>query len=121
LTGAVVRLGRVRTRAGFAALATSDRRARRGVLRLTAVLDEGAGRAAVAFAVGRAVGPAVVRNRVRRRLRAAFVDLGPCPGTYLVAVAPSAATSSFALLRADLAAALTEVGALEPAPTAARP
>jgi ribonuclease P protein component len=117
-----VRLGRVRTRAGFAALATSDRRARRGALRLTAVLDDGGSdRAAVAFAVGRAVGPAVVRNRIRRRVRAAFVELCPRPGTYLVAVAPRAATSSFAQLRADLAGALAEVGALAPATTAAHP
>lgn len=106
-----MRIGRVRTRASFAALSASGRRARHGVLRVTAVVDPDAGAPRVAFAVGRAVGPAVVRNRVRRRLRAAAAELGPVPGAYLLAVEPAAAGCSYAELRADLAGALAELDA----------
>ena len=104
-----MRLGRVRTRASFAALAATGRRARSGVLRVTAVVGDPADLPCVAFAIGRAVGPAVVRNRLRRRLRAAIVELAPAPGTYLVAVDPVAARCSYAELRDDLAAALAEL------------
>ena len=107
-----MRIGRIRTRAGFAALAATGQRARQGVVRLTAVLDDGPVRPEVAYAVSRAVGPAVVRNRVRRRLRAAMSELGPRPGTYLVATTPAAARAGYAALRDDLAAALTRVGAV---------
>lgn len=68
----------------------------------------------VAYAVGTAVGPAVVRNRVRRRLRAAVADLAPRPGVYLVAVDPAAADHDYARLRSDLAAALAQLGAVDP-------
>src|SRR5690606_36245156 len=65
----------------------------------------------VAYAIGRKVGTAVVRNRVRRRLRAAVRDLdvttGGLPGgAYLVSVGPGAAGRSYWQLRADLAAAI---------------
>jgi ribonuclease P protein component len=82
---------------------------------VTVVLDEGADRPEVGFAVGRSVGPAVVRNRIRRRLRAAMAELAPLPGTYLVAAVPAAAAAPFAVLRDDLAAALDEVGARQQA------
>lgn len=106
-----MRVGRVRTRASFAALGATGRRARRGVLRVTASVEPEGDRPCVAYAVGRAVGTAVVRNRVRRRLRAAVADLAPPPGTYLVAADPAAAGRSYGELRADLAAALEAVGA----------
>lgn len=66
----------------------------------------------VAFAIGRPVGAAVVRNRTRRRLRAAISELAPVSGDYLVSVTPAAADVSFDELRTHLAAALTAVGAL---------
>lgn len=106
-----MRIGRVRTRAGFAALAASSRRARRGVVRVSAVLGEPADRADVAYAIGKPVGPAVVRNRVRRRLRSAVAELDPAAGTYLVAVTPAAASAPYAVLRDDLAAALAQADA----------
>jgi ribonuclease P protein component len=60
----------------------------------------------VAYAVGRRVGNAVVRNRVRRRLRAAVVEhrelLRPGWG-YLVAAAPNAADATYCELNAALA------------------
>lgn len=59
----------------------------------------------VAYAVGRNLGPAVVRNRVRRRLRAAVVahrdGLQPGHG-YLVRARPGAAERSYAELSTDI-------------------
>lgn len=109
-----MRIGRVRTRASFAALAATGRRARRGVVRITAVVGDPDDLPCLAFAVSKAVGPAVVRNRIRRRLRAAAAELGPVAGTYLVAVDPSGARLPYRQLRDDLAAALEAVGALAP-------
>lgn len=80
-------------------------------MRLTATVEHDGDLACVAYAVGKPVGTAVVRNRVRRRLRAAAAELAPRPGTYLVGVTPAAAERSYAELRDDLDAALTAVGA----------
>ena len=109
-----MRIGRVRTRASFAALSATGRRARSGALRVTAVVGTPDDMPCVAFAVGKAVGPAVVRNRLRRRLRAAAAELGPRPGTYLIAVDAAGADRTYQELRTDLAAAFGAVGALDP-------
>lgn len=64
----------------------------------------------VAFAVGRGVGNAVIRNRLRRRLRAALGLLstnGRLTGdAYLVIAAPPAATASVRELEEALSGAL---------------
>jgi ribonuclease P protein component len=64
----------------------------------------------VAYAVSRPVGTAVVRNRVRRRLRAlvaaAAADGALAPGDYLISAQPSAAERAYAELGRDLRAAL---------------
>jgi ribonuclease P protein component len=65
----------------------------------------------VAYAIGRKVGPAVVRNRLRRRLRAAVRQLdrtsrGLPGGAYLVSLRPEAATMTYAELKRDLGAAI---------------
>jgi ribonuclease P protein component len=65
----------------------------------------------VAYAVGRRVGPAVVRNRLRRQLRAAVREIavgtdGLAPGAYLISARPEAAGRPYAELRADLGDAL---------------
>ena len=78
-----------------------------------------------AYAIGRPVGPAVVRNRVRRRLRAAAREIdiatrGLPRGAYLVSVRPAAAHASYAALRDDLAAALRAVAADVPTDLAER-
>jgi len=73
---------------------------------VSVIADSAAAPAHVAFAVGRAVGPAVVRNTLRRRLRALMTELtqqGLPPGWYLVGATPAAAACSFAELRAHLA------------------
>lgn len=106
--------GRVPTRTEFSALHERGVRSRRHSVRVI-YLPAGPGNAAaevaVAFAIGRPVGSAVVRNRLRRRLRAAFGELGPQPGTYLLTASPSAATHDFARLRHELSLAIEEVGA----------
>jgi ribonuclease P protein component len=68
----------------------------------------------VAYAIGRQVGPAVVRNKLRRRLRAAVRELdrsaGGLPtGDYLVALRPEAVSADYAGLRRDLGEAIRAV------------
>jgi ribonuclease P protein component len=66
------------------------------------------------FAVSKAVGGAVIRNRVKRRMRAIMAELLPTlpPGSSVVVRAlPASADASFACLRADLSGALTAADA----------
>lgn len=61
------------------------------------------------FAVSRTVGGAVIRNRVKRRLRAISAELLPTlpAGTHLVMRAlPAAADASFESLRSDVDSAV---------------
>jgi ribonuclease P protein component len=89
---------KIRDRATFDALVAARRR-RRGPISMTFVPGDPTLPPRVAYAVGRRVGPAVVRNHVRRRLRAAARahrgELRP-GGAYLFGAAPGAATVSFA-------------------------
>jgi ribonuclease P protein component len=102
-----MRTGRVRSRADFSALRERGVRSRQRSVRVTYL--PGAPEVRLAFAIGRPVGTAVVRNRVRRRLRALVVELAPPPGSYLLTATPTAATRTSAELRTELAAALDEV------------
>jgi ribonuclease P protein component len=73
---------------------------------VTYVRRNGESPARFGFIVSKAVGVAVVRNRVRRRLKAICYALQPTvePGTEIVIRAlPSSATSTFAELSADVA------------------
>jgi ribonuclease P protein component len=84
-------------------------------------LPADAGPPRLAYALGRKLGPAVVRNRVRRRLRAAAHELaasppGLAPGAYLVTVSPRAAEAPYTTLRDDLAAACAATVADRPVP-----
>jgi ribonuclease P protein component len=88
---------RVRDRATFRALA-EGRRHRRGVLTMTRVATEPGAPARVAFAIGRPVGSAVVRNKLRRRLRAACREHATefvTGHSYLVGATPKAASASY--------------------------
>ncbi len=62
----------------------------------------------VAFAVGRRVGGAVVRNRIRRRLRAIVREVEPLlqPGAYLVSAATEANSMPYGELKATVCEAL---------------
>jgi ribonuclease P protein component len=66
------------------------------------------------FTITKKIGNAVVRNRIRRRLRAALSEVAPGradPETdYVIVARIAAATRPFAGLAADLAAAITRVG-----------
>jgi ribonuclease P protein component len=104
----MARLWRVRDRASFAALRRDGVRRRVGALTIVRLPVEAGGSPvpAVAFAIGRSIGPAVVRNRVRRRIKAILAELGPAPGTYLVSAGRGALTLSDQDLRAQVAEAL---------------
>ena len=56
----------------------------------------------MAYALGRAIGPAVVRNRLRRRLRALIAGTSLPPGLYLIGAQPAAARRSQSELAFDL-------------------
>lgn len=113
-------MGRIRDRTTFAELRRSGHRSRRGLVSVVWLpgperpfeREAGPERRA-AYSVGRPVGGAVVRNRVRRRLRALIRDEAPrlAPGAYLVHAAPAAARAGFDELRAALQEALGELGA----------
>ena len=78
--------GRVTTRRQFAEFATPTGRGQSGSLRVVFVEHSDQGSYDVAFAISRKVGNAVVRNRIRRRLRAAMDGLSPAlkSGLYLI-------------------------------------
>jgi ribonuclease P protein component len=83
---------------------------------MTVVHLPGSGEVRVAFAIGRKVGPAVVRNRLRRRLRAAMRELdrstgGVPTGAYLVTLRPEAARAGYRELHDDLGRAVAALRA----------
>ena len=105
----------IRDRATFVALRRSRRRVRRGALTVSWVPGEGGDPARVAYAIGRKAGTAVVRNRVRRRLRAAAREcrahLGP--GAYLVGASAEAASLPYRELASCFTEALDALTARE--------
>lgn len=92
---------RVRDRETFRRLRTQGRRTRRGPLTVTFVDTSPSDPPQVAYAIGSKVGGAVVRNRLRRRLRAIAHEAAPQlpPGAYLITAAPAAADLTFGELR----------------------
>ena len=99
---------RIRDRATFEALRRSGTRARRGPVTVTYAAVGAAPEPRVAYAIGRRVGTAVVRNRVRRRLRAAVGTVDElAPGAYLVAAGADAAGQTYEELREEVAQAMT--------------
>ncbi len=102
----------VRDRTTFQALRRSGRRVRRGPVTVTWVPGDPDLPPRVAFAIGRKAGGAVVRNRIRRRLRAITRELESQlqPGAYLVGAGGEAGSMSYGELKATVCEAL---GALE--------
>ena len=79
LTGGEPVAWRIRDRATFEALRRAGTRARRGPVTVTYAAVGTAPVPRVAYAVGRRTGNAVIRNRLRRRLRAAVGTAGAGP------------------------------------------
>lgn len=109
---------RIRDRGTFARLSREGRRVRAGALWCTYVPDPSLTPPHVAFAIGRAVGPAVVRNQVRRRLRALLSSAALPPGAYLVGGRSELAARSWSELARDVALVVERIGSAGP-PTAA--
>lgn len=109
---------RVSDRGSFVALRSPSLRVRRGAIRLAWIPDP-RGRRRVAYALPRRIGSAVVRNRIRRRLRAVFRTLDDerssgvttrfPPGTYLVSAESVVATLPYEQMVATVRKLLIEV------------
>lgn len=98
---------RIGDRSTFLALRRDGVRFRRGPLTLVYLLDSGP-TARVAYVVSRRVGNAVVRNRVKRRLRAAVAQISASgmrvmPGAYLFVTSPATVDRSWNALTSDVA------------------
>lgn len=63
----------------------------------------------VAFAIGRAIGNAVVRNRLRRRLRAILSDSAVPPGLLLIGARPGVVELTFDDLRSTMGRLLSKL------------
>ena len=106
---------RIRDRDTFLALRRDGVRARSGPLTLVHLADRSDEPTPprVAFAIGRRVGKAVVRNQLRRRLRAVFAEDAAAgsvpPGAYLVLAQPAAAALSYPELRDHVRRALSRL------------
>ncbi len=104
-------IGRIQDRATFERLRREGTRLRIDPLWCSFVPDPEVTPTRVAFSIGRATGNAVVRNRLRRRLRAILAVSEPPPGVALVGAAPAAAELTFdelSLVMSSLVAAMHE-------------
>lgn len=104
---------RLAGRADFARLRADGVRHGRGPIRLVSRVDPTHASARFAFAIPRSVGNAVVRNRVRRRIRAVLHELHredpafPVRGDHLIRVTASIDDWSHATLRHTMTSLLT--------------
>jgi ribonuclease P protein component len=90
-------IGRIQDRTTFERFRVEAKRARAGELWCAALADDTGSEPRIAYAIGKGVGSAVVRNRVRRRLKAIAVIHADIvhPGSYLIGVRPGAAHCSY--------------------------
>jgi ribonuclease P protein component len=95
-------IAKIRGRRAFARLLGDGTRVHSELLWCTVLPDSLASPPRVAFSVSRACGSAVVRNRVRRRLRALLAASPPPPGWYLFGMRTGVAEPSFLELQFDL-------------------
>ena len=112
-------IDRIHDRAVFRRFGRDADRSRSGPLTVVRTTLPGACRPAVAFAIPRKVGNAVVRNRLRRQLRAAVLELcreGLVPvAAYLVVVRPDASGAEMTTLRGYVSVAMDRLGVMQPA------
>jgi ribonuclease P protein component len=103
-----VGVGRIQSQRTFDLFRTSGTGGSSGPLRVKFVRQSSWSRAEVAYALGKKLGGAVVRNRLRRRLRAIVAADGIelSPGAYLVSAGPGATKLSFDELRVAMGHAL---------------
>ena len=90
-------LGPIRSRRTFEALRRTPNRGRSGSLSVSFLEKNSCSEVELAFSISRKVGNAVVRNRLRRRLKAIMGDQVHSlpPGAYVVHAAPGSAQQSF--------------------------
>jgi ribonuclease P protein component len=114
-------VGPVRSRTTFAALRRASRRGRSGPLSVAFVEQTSWSERQIAYALNRRVGNAVVRNRLRRRLRAIMLEVAPDlpTGAYVVQAGPAAPTLKFNELKVAMSQAL-ERAVRQTAPSASR-
>ena len=103
-----VGVGRIRSQRTFDSFRTSGTGGSSGPLRVKFVRQSSWSKAEIAYALGKKLGGAVIRNRLRRRLRAIVVADGIelSPGAYLVSAGPGATKLSFDELRVAMGHAL---------------
>lgn len=103
-------ISRIPRRLGFARF-QGIRPIREGILTVRMVPDSSTANVHVAFSTPRRIGPAVVRNRVRRQLRALMQDqVATLPrGWYLIGIEAPPVDNSWGQLSGLLATALPRV------------
>jgi ribonuclease P protein component len=102
----------IRQRSVFGRFRDEGRRIRHGCVWASFIPDEG-GPTRVGFALGRALGSAPVRNRARRRLRAALdAHRDELPGGWLlVGAKPEIIRNTFQEIETDVSAIVSELSA----------
>jgi ribonuclease P protein component len=106
--GSTATIGPVRSRHTHEALRRSSSRGRSGPLTVAFVGNSSWSGAEVAYAINRRVGIAVVRNRLRRRLKAIMAEVAPSlpTGAYVVRTGPDAPSLGFEELKVAMTQAL---------------
>lgn len=101
-------VGPIRSKRTFDALRHSPNRGRQGPISVSFVEHSSWSRSQVAYAIGRRVGTAVVRNRLRRRMRAIMVEHAPRRpiGAYVVRAGTDSPQLSFDELKVAMSRAV---------------